>query len=103
MDPAMNGTFDLVVVADTLYYLPPPLLDSALHSLASKVSQLLTRDGILMIANHYFPLPIAETRLTKRIHAAFASCLKLRLIAEHKRAFFLASIYTSRGAESCAM
>ncbi len=101
IDPAMNGTFDLVVVADTLYYLPAPLLDSALQSLASKISQLLARDGILMIANHYFPLPIAETRLTRRIHAAFTSSLRLRLIAEHKRAFFLASIYNLRGA-GCA-
>lgn len=96
LDPAMNGTFDLVVVADTLYYLPPPLLDITLDSLAIRIQQLLRRDGILLVANHYFPLPLAETRLTKRIHAAFSSAPNLILIEEHKRAFFLASLYSAR-------
>lgn len=88
----LNGKFDLVVVADTIYYLPPPIHDGLLKQLAARLSRLLAPDGILMIVNHYFPMPNAETRLTRRIHHAFQWSPALTLLSEHRRAFYLASL-----------
>jgi SAM-dependent methyltransferase len=88
----LDGSFDLVVVADTIYYLPPPIADSVLKTLAERISRLLTPDGAVLLVNHYFPLPNAETRLTRRIHRAFQWSPALTLLSEHKRAFFLVSV-----------
>ncbi len=90
--PELNGSFDLVVVADTIYYLPPPIQDGLLKQLAARLSGLLSPDGILMVVNHYFPLPNAETRLTRRIHRAFQWSPGLTLMSEHRRAFYLATL-----------
>jgi SAM-dependent methyltransferase len=88
----LDGNFDLVVVADTIYYLPPPILDGALKLLAARISRLLAPNGILLVVNHFFPMPNAETRLTLRIHRAFQWSPTLTLLAEHKRAFYLATL-----------
>jgi SAM-dependent methyltransferase len=88
----LDGGFDLVVVADTLYYLPPPIHDQALRTVAARISRLLAAGGMLLLVNHYFPLPNAETRLTRRIHRAFHCTPTLTLLAEHRRAFFLVSM-----------
>jgi SAM-dependent methyltransferase len=88
----LDGGFDLVVVADTIYYLPPPIEDTLLKTLAQRISRLLTPDGVLLLVNHYFPLPNAETRLTRRIHRAFQWSPALTQLSEHKRAFFLVSV-----------
>jgi len=92
LDPALDGTFDLVVVADTLYYLPAPIRNVLLKSLAARIARLLTPDGVLVIVNHYFPMPNAETKLTLRIHRAFEWSPALTLFAEYKRNFFLVSL-----------
>ena len=92
LDVELDGRFDLVVVADTIYYLPPPIQDETLKSLAARFARLLTQDGVLLVVNHYFPIPNANTRLTRRIHRAFQSSPALTLFAEHRRAFFLASL-----------
>jgi SAM-dependent methyltransferase len=92
LDAELDGRFDLVVVADTIYYLPPPIQDETLKSLAARFARLLTQDGVLLIVNHYFPMPNANTRLTRRIHRAFQWSPALTLFAEHRRAFFLASL-----------
>jgi SAM-dependent methyltransferase len=88
----LDSSFDLVVVADTIYYLPPPIEDQLLKGLAQRISGLLTPGGVVLLVNHYFPMPNAQTRLTRRIHRAFQWSPALTLVAEHKRAFFLASI-----------
>jgi SAM-dependent methyltransferase len=88
----LDGSFDLIVVADTIYYLPPPIRDDVLKALAARISKLLAPDGILLLVNHYFPFPNAETRLTRRIHRAFECSSALTLLSEHKRAFFLATL-----------
>jgi SAM-dependent methyltransferase len=94
----LDANFDLVVVADIIYYLPPPILDSVLKSLADRIARLLTPDGVVMLVNHYFPIPNQETRLTRRIHRAFQWSTALSLLAEHRRAFFLVSLL---GRSSC--
>ncbi|HEX4152593.1 MAG TPA: class I SAM-dependent methyltransferase [Steroidobacteraceae bacterium] len=88
----LDGRFDLIVVADTLYYLPPPIQDEMLKSAAARISRLLTPDGTVMVVNHYFPLPNAETRLTLRIHRAFQWSPAFVVLSEHRRAFFLATL-----------
>jgi SAM-dependent methyltransferase len=92
LDAELDGSFDLVVVADTIYYLPPPIEDQLLKALAQRIARLLTPGGVLLLVNHYFPMPNAQTRLTRRIHRAFQWSPALALVAEHTRAFFLASI-----------
>ena len=98
LDVELNGRFDIVVVADTIYYLPPPINDETLEGLAARLARLLTQDGVLLVVNHYFPMPNAETRLTRRIHKAFQWSPALTLFAEHRRAFFLASLLAPNSA-----
>jgi SAM-dependent methyltransferase len=90
----LDRSFDLVVIADTIYYLPPPIRDETLKSLAVRLARLLAPDGVLLLVNHYFPVPNEETRLTRRIHRAFQWSPALTLVAEYRRAFFLASLFT---------
>jgi SAM-dependent methyltransferase len=92
LDKELDGNFDLIVVADTIYYLPPPIRDNLLKALAARISRLLAPDGILLLVNHYFPFPNAETKLTRRIHRAFEWSSALTLLSEHRRAFFLATL-----------
>lgn len=98
LDPELNGSFDLVVIADTIYYLPPPIRDETLKSLAVRFARLLAPDGILLLVNHYFPVPNEETRLTRRIHRAFQRSPALTLVAEYHRFFFLTSLLTPTAA-----
>lgn len=97
-----DGRFDLIVIADTLYYLPAPIQDEVLKTVAARISRLLTSDGIVMVVNHYFPLPNAETRLTLRIHRAFQWSSAFVLLSEHRRAFFLATLLGNAGALAAA-
>ncbi len=97
LDAEFDGQFDLVVVADTIYYLPPPIQDTSLKTLVATIAQLLTPDGVLLVVNHYFPMFDQQTRLTRRIHRAFQWSPALTLLAEHRRAFFLASLLGAAG------
>jgi SAM-dependent methyltransferase len=92
VDPDDIGRFDLIVIADTIYYLPPPIHEVSLKNLVSRLASLLTPNGVLLLVNHYYPLPNAEIRLTLRIHRAFQWSPMLALSAEYRRAFFLASV-----------
>lgn len=94
LDPALDGTFDLLVIADTLYYLPPPVTDATLKSIALSVSRLLRPDGVCLIANHYFAGFDADSRISRRIHNAFAWSPALRVLSEHRRPFYLTTLLT---------
>ncbi len=89
---ALNGGFDLLVVADTLYYLPPPLQDATLKALAQRLALLLRPGGVCLLANHYFSGADADSRLSRRIHQAFAWSPALTLTAEYRRPFYLVSL-----------
>ena len=89
---AMDGKFDLVVAADTLYYLPKPIQDSTLKRLALRLSRLLQPGGTLLLANHFFFSADPDSRLSRRIHRAFAWSPGLRLVSEHRRPFYIASL-----------
>ncbi len=96
---AFDGGFDLLVVADTLYYLPPPLADETLKALVPRLARLLRPGGVCLLANHYFTRADADSRLSRRIHQAFAWSPALRLNAEYRRPFYLVSLLErARGA-----
>src|ERR1700676_1811390 len=48
----LDNDFDLVVIADTLYYLSP-LSDEVLQTVRERVVQLLGPGGILLLVNHF--------------------------------------------------
>lgn len=89
---ALDGSFDLVVLADTLYYLPPPLSDEALKAIALRVATLLAPGGLCLLANHYFFAADPDSRLSRRIHRAFAWSPGFHVVSEHRRPFYLVSL-----------
>ncbi len=89
-----DGRFDLVVLADTLYYLPPPLTDAALKALALRVAALLAPGGLCLLANHFFFAADPDSRLSRRIHRAFAWSPGFHVVSEHRRPFYLVSLLT---------
>lgn len=93
----LDGGFDLVVLADTLYYLPRPLDDALFARMAARVTRLLRPGGICLLANHFFFSADPASRLSRRIHAAFARSPGLRVVSEHRRPFYLASLLTPSG------
>lgn len=95
LDPALCGQFDLVTVADTIYYLPPPIDDVVLKAVVPRVAALLRPGGLLLVANHYFFRMDPESRLSRRIQRAFYWSPALVPVAEHRRAFFLASLFAA--------
>lgn len=92
LDPALDGGFDLLVIADTLYYLPPPLTDVTMKRVAVRVARLLRPGGLCLLANHYFAGFEADSRVSRRIHSAFAWSPAWRLVSEHRRPFYLATL-----------
>jgi len=88
----LDGGFDLLVIADTLYYLPPPLADATIKQVALRAARLLRPGGVCLLANHFFSGADADSRLSKRIHQAFAWSPGFRVLAEHRRPFYLVTI-----------
>jgi 2-polyprenyl-3-methyl-5-hydroxy-6-metoxy-1,4-benzoquinol methylase len=86
-----DGVFDLLVIADVLYYLSP-LDDAVLAGLAARAAALLAPGGICLLANHFFFFADPDSRVSRRIHRAFAACPRLRVVSEHRRAFYLATM-----------
>ena len=91
LDPALDGSFDLVVVADTLYYLDR-VDDSSLKTVAARISRLLAPGGLCLLVNHYFCSGDTDSRLTRRIHDAFAWSPGLDLVFVKRRPFYLTSL-----------
>jgi SAM-dependent methyltransferase len=91
LDPALDGGFDLVVIADTLYYLDH-VDDGSLKALVMRIAKLLAPGGLCLVANHYFFAGDRDSRLSRRIHDAFVWSPALDHLATHRRPFFLASL-----------
>ena len=92
---ALNGRFDLVVVADTLYYLSP-LSDDVLAALGARFADLLAPGGICVLANHFFFAADRESRRSRRIHQSFAASPDFDVLSDHRRAFFIVTVMTKR-------
>lgn len=91
----LDGRFDLVVVADTLYYLAA-VGDEALDAVVHRIADLLVPGGTVLVANHYFSRWDRDSRLTRRIHDRFAESARFALVSEHRRPFYLASLLSQR-------
>lgn len=85
-----NG-FDLVVLADTLYYLSP-LTNEVLEAACERVARLLVPDGILLLANHYICKLDPGSRWSPKIHQVFRSASDLTSLHEDRRFFYLVSV-----------
>ena len=92
---SLDGRFDLVVIADTLYYLPSPITAEVLAAVAQRVSELLTPGGVCLLANHYFFSFDPDSKISRRIHEAFAGSPRFRSLAETWRPFYLVSLLES--------
>ena len=86
-----KSAFDLIVLADSLYYIEP-LTQARLKSIVHNVSSKLTPGGLLLVVNHYFFGIDKASRQTREIHDAFRWAPSLDCAAEHRRAFFLATL-----------
>jgi SAM-dependent methyltransferase len=95
----LDHGFDLVLLADTLYYLSP-LDDETLRQLAVRAADLVVPGGLCVLVNHYFFAADADSRLSRRIHRAFSSSPRFLLTSEHRKPFFLASLLTERSSRS---
>ena len=90
----LDGCFDLVTVADVLYYLSP-MDDRVLKAMAQRVARLLKPGGVCLLANHYFFRADPDSRASQRIHNAFRWSPGLQVTAEHRKAFYLATLLTA--------
>jgi len=88
---SLDGQFDLLILADTLYYLRP-LDDRLLKHLALRTSRLLAPGGVCLLANHFFSGADADSRLSRRIHCAFTWSPGYTALSAHRRPFYLVSI-----------
>lgn len=89
---SLDGSFDLVVLVDTLYYLPQPITDATLKAMALRVAALLAPGGICLLANHFFFAADPDSRLSRRIHRAFAWSPGFHVVSEFRRPFYLVSL-----------
>lgn len=89
--PRHEACFDLIILADTLYYIDP-LTEVALKSIARNIASKLTPAGLLLVVNHYFFGIDTASRGTREIHDAFRWAPTLTCVAEYRRAFFLATL-----------
>jgi 2-polyprenyl-3-methyl-5-hydroxy-6-metoxy-1,4-benzoquinol methylase len=88
----LNGQFNILMIADTLYYLPSTS-DVSLDAIVDKIADLLAADGICVLTNHLFAFGWDKaTRLSRRIHRAFCRSPRFRLISKHWRPFFLTTL-----------
>lgn len=91
----LDGRFDLVVVADILYYLSP-LDDETLKTISTRIARLLRPGGLCLLANHYFFAADPNSRLSRRIRDAFAWSSCFSVLSQHRHAFFLATLLIKR-------
>ncbi len=86
-----DGGFDLVVIADVLYYLSP-LSDEVVTTIAQEVARLLAPGGVLLLANHCFFGWDAESRQTRHMHRVVQAAADWQRRRERWRPFYLASV-----------
>lgn len=93
-----EGLFDLIVLADTLYYLSPQS-DDLFTAIREQLTGLLAPGGILLLVNHFYFRFDALSRVSRRIHDCFSSSAELRPHGEYRRPFYLVSVLERRGNE----
>lgn len=92
---SLDGTFDLVVIADVLYYLAPRD-DHGRQLLVERLARLLAPRGICLLANHYVTRLDSDSRRSRRIHDAFEASMALTARASYRRPFYLIGLFDAR-------
>jgi SAM-dependent methyltransferase len=87
----LDDGFDLVVIADVLYYLSP-LSEEVLHTVRDRVIQLLVPGGILLLVNHFTSALDPGSRWSPKIHRVFHSAPNAHTLHDSRRPFYLASV-----------
>lgn len=87
----LEEAFDLIVLADTLYYTETRRA-GALQPIVESVTSRLVPGGLLLLVNHYFFGVDSASRTTRAIHDVFRNSKALECTAEYRRPFFLATI-----------
>jgi hypothetical protein len=72
-----------------------PLGSARLAALVARIAGLLAPGGLCLVANHYFFRADAESRRSRMIHDAFATCPALRPVSGHRRAFYIADLFAA--------
>lgn len=86
-----DPSFDLIILADTLYYIDP-LTDAQLQRIACNIVSKLSPSGLILVVNHFFFGIDTASRSTRKIHDSFCCAPLLECVAEHRRPFFLATL-----------
>ncbi len=89
--PDSEQRFDLIVLADTLYYADAPSA-KRFETISHNIGSRLMPGGLLLLVNHYFFGIDAASRATRMTHDIFRANPELTCVAEHRRAFFLATL-----------
>jgi len=89
--PADEAVFDLIVLADTLYYMDS-LNTERLRCISHNIASRLVPGGLLLLVNHFFFGFDRASRQTRATHDVFRCAPLLDCVAEHRRAFFLATV-----------
>lgn len=88
----LDNGFDLLVIADTLYYLSP-LTEEVLEAARERVARLLVPGGILLLVNHFTFNFDPGSKWSPKIHRVFRSTRDFKTLHESRHAFYLASVF----------
>ena len=86
-----DRAYDLVVLADTLYYIDD-LTDERLKSITRNIAARLAPGGLMCVVDQYFFGVDPASRDTRKIHDSFRWASELTCLAEYRRPFFLATL-----------
>jgi 2-polyprenyl-3-methyl-5-hydroxy-6-metoxy-1,4-benzoquinol methylase len=89
--PATEQRFDLIVLADTLYYTEAPSAER-FETISHNIGSRLVPGGLLLLVTHYFFGVDPASRATRMTHDIFRANPELTCVAERRRAFFLATL-----------
>ena len=89
--------YDLIVIADVLYYALPNGAEAALATIARRVAAATAPGGLLLLADHYFFGFDGASRRTHAIHNLFERSTGFDLHGQHRRCFYLATLLQKAG------
>ena len=84
--------YDLIVLADVLYYLSP-LDQKTKEEIIDIVIDLLEPGGVVLLANHFFFDMDPQSKIVRQLHASFSDSDALTLLHEDRQPFYLASVF----------
>jgi SAM-dependent methyltransferase len=91
-----TGRFDVVIVADVLYYIEP-LSDAVLKQAVAKIAATLKPNGHCLVADHYFSGFDRDSRNSIRIHDAFRWSPSLHHVSQRRGWFYVADLLRKSG------